>query len=294
MSRNPDWYALNCTRPYPIDDGASCVDDEGRFLPTDIIADLCLSWPVELGRHAYLSAISITDKVVTLVILAATDLVSATCVPLATINLVRPFDKFRLQTLMPLQDAVAGWVVFGDGIDNEIPYTARFTLPSQSYFTRRSAKSFRTPTISGVRVFYGPAPCYGLVSLVAGSDMEIVSGCREFFYDAGTLNSQIEGGGCELDPDNPEARGYQVAVLQLKDTGQQADRNVLQIYQPSCNKAPESGECDLPPIEFLGPVAPDCDGNITIEFMDDSIALGRIVQGIYRKKASASASPCVA
>jgi len=274
MPRNPDWYDLNSTRPYPIDDGATCVDDEGRFFPTHFIADLCLTWPEELGHYAHISAFSATDNLVTLAILVSDDLDGVTCVPLAMINLVKPFAIFRMQELTPLQDFTAGRIVFGPGVLDQIPYSARFATPRQSYFTRKTAKPLKHQPISGVRVLYAPQACQGVVSLLGGSDIEIVRECREMPYDVSTLDSVPRSGYCETEGGGD---GYPVVVLRLKDTEQQTDRNVLQLYQPTGLKAPESGECRVSPIEFLGPVGPDCDGNITIEFKGDFAVLSQII-----------------
>ena len=39
---NNNWYNLNSTRKYPLDDGCTGIDDVGKLFPATLITDLHL------------------------------------------------------------------------------------------------------------------------------------------------------------------------------------------------------------------------------------------------------------
>lgn len=243
--RCQNWYDLNAARNYPLDDGAICADTRGRRFPTHFLADLYLKYPDTLGPYVYLSAFTITPNVVTLVLLAA-DSFTAPGVPVASLSLPMPVDKWRQYPLESLYPGVGGWLVFGSGVDDQQDYVARFANASQSRFTPRAAKPYQLLPISSVARL-GDTPLTGLVSLLGGNDIEVVAQTREI-PGRGLLNC---------------------IVVQLANLSSNASltHTVQTIYSSPCLNTPESGTCPDPqPLQYIGPVPPDCCGNITIKF----------------------------
>ena len=239
--RNQNWYDLNSARDYPLDGDASCVDDRGGRLPSHYVADLYLKYPNTVARIAYLGGITVGPKIVTAVIMGAMSLDDPRPVPLAAVSLATPVDLFRQYPLDALYPGVGGWIAFGPGANGDV-LSARFTTAAQSFFAPRAAKSYDPLPIPDVGKLGVTSPLTGIVALQAGNDIEIVK---------------------------EERLGQQCIVIRLKNTSSNTAlaRNVFQIYQSPCLTAPESETCGDPqPIQFLGPVQPDCCGNITIKF----------------------------
>jgi len=52
--RNQNWYNLQSTRRYPLDDISTGVDDAGAFIREDIIVDCHIRFPNTLGEYLYI------------------------------------------------------------------------------------------------------------------------------------------------------------------------------------------------------------------------------------------------
>src|SRR6188768_1764444 len=114
MQRNHDWYNKNEARSWPLDDSATLVDDLGRFLPSDILADLHLWFPDYVGPRAFVSAVTVSPTLVTLVILGS----AAGSPAIATVSLIQPVVPYRQYALEPKLGGAGGWVVFGSRVDD--------------------------------------------------------------------------------------------------------------------------------------------------------------------------------
>ena len=258
--RNQHWYDLNSARDYPLDAEATCVDDSGNRLPSHYIADLNLKFPRVAARLAYLGGITVSPNIVTVVILGAASEDDTQPVPLATISLSRPVEIFRQYPLDGAYPGVGGWIAFGPGVDGDM-LTARFATAAQSLLTPRAARSYELLPVKDVGKLGVTGPLTGVVALEAGTDIEIV---REGRVIPGHTPEPWQA---MNDPDgNP---GRECVVIRLKNTSSNTalSRNVFDIYRSPCLGTPESETCGDPqPIQFLGPVQPDCCGNITIKF----------------------------
>jgi hypothetical protein len=242
-----DWYDLNGSRGYPVDDGALGEDDAGRPIPPGLLVDCRLHFPDSAGRYAFIGALSSTPGLVTAIFLAADEPArplateaggAPTAVPIASITLARPIDVGRHYPVQPLYPGAGGWIVLGPGIEE--PYTGKFSSVRQSQLLARCTRSFRTPPIPSIGKEFVAGPLTGLVRVLGGADIEVILGTRPI-------------------------RGVprDCLIVRLADD---LNRNVLQTYAGPCAGRPEGHTCARPGLELLNTVGPDCAGNLEIEF----------------------------
>lgn len=261
MARNLAWYALNAARAYPLDEAATLLSDAGKLVPSDILVDCKLTFPVSKARYAYLGAMSVTENAVTLTFVGSTiPARQPTCeeeesagelVPLAAVSLPKAgLSAYRHYAVTPLLDGVGGWVVFGNGVFNRkaesaVYFTGKFSTVYQSMLTPRSASPYRDPAVTGVGRTGDSTKLRGLVLLKTGPDLEIV--------------------GETLTIDGVQRHA---AVFQLTSTTPVGEgRNVFNIYRGPCSGRPESDTCDGQPIEQINAASPDCCGRISLNFI---------------------------
>jgi len=250
MLLNTQWYNANATRNYPLDDGATTVDDAGVPLPADILLDAKLRFPATLGRYLYVGSVTVTRRLVSVVLMAseaaaegppesssAGDATGDT--PIATISLRTPVAVGVPHAVEPLVAGVGGWIVFGAGANDE-PYSGRFSSVHQGMLLTRCARSDRVPPVASFGKVHTAGALTGLVHLKAGFDLAITTADR-------LIHGQI----------------VRAVVFSLANT---LDRNVLKLYAGANMPRPESGTCKKPALERIGPAFPDCDGNIEIDF----------------------------
>lgn len=239
MIRNHEWYAGNAVRAYPLSDAATTVDDAGQFLPHDILVDCQLAFPNTLGQAAFVGAVAVSARLITVLIQAADTPAAANNLLLASITLLRadikPWKPYPLVSDVP---GVGGWIVFGTGPESE--YQGRFSSPTQSLLLPRCARAYPLLPVSSVGKPHIVPALTGIIAIKGGQDVETLIADRV-----------IEG----------ELR--RALVIRLLD---KLDRNVLSQYVGPCGARPESGNCPQSPIEQIGTVAPDCSGNIDIVF----------------------------
>lgn len=239
--RNQNFYNLQQLRRYPLDDLSTGTDDVGVRLRDTILADLRLRYPNTLGNVIYVGGINVTERLVTLTLLAADNVDSVDAfTPVAAITLVKPVVEHREYLLEPLYPGVGGWVVFGQGINED--FTARFATPRQSLVLARCATAYRTLPIPNTAKLFRNTALTGLVTIKAGTDLEIVK-------------EPMTIGGIERE------------AMVIRLTGAVLNRNPLQEYVGPCDARPESKTCVKEGVEFFNTVPPDCNGNINIEFV---------------------------
>jgi hypothetical protein len=258
--RHAHWYSQNEGVSYPIDETATCVDDAGARLPSNIITDLYLRWPAIYGQYAFLSSLSVTPSLVTLTIQVTSDLDDTTqFVPLAVLTVPRPVAQGRQFALLPQLNGVGGWVVFGAGTGEVEPYRGRFSQPRQALLTARAAKAYRTPPVTSLRAYNAAEALTGVIRLSVLEPLAIAQESREI---NGVLRDCIvvrltAGDGADAYPVPEEATRLISA----------ANTNLFREFSGPCAGRPESRSCGDPqPIEFINAVGADCDGRITLEF----------------------------
>ena len=67
---NNNWYNLNSTRKYPLDDGCTGIDDVGKLFPATLITDLHLRLNKSVGVGAMISSIVVSNTLVSVTFLA--------------------------------------------------------------------------------------------------------------------------------------------------------------------------------------------------------------------------------
>ena len=258
--RNQSWYDLNESRPYPLSDEATGVDDLGVRLPSRLIADLHLAFPTTAGQRAMLGAVTVTPTLVTVTILATTSPSSpASFVPLVVISLVKPVDPHRQYPLEAQFPGAGGWITFGAAVeDAEETYSGRFSLASQSILLPSTVRAYEPLPIPSMSRLGTSTRLTGLITLLGGNDIEVVKECREIPSNPPPTGKEA------CDPNIAIVR--EVIVIRLtEDLPSISQRNVFDEYRGPCGGRPESDSCGNPvPIELLASVPPDCCGNIDI------------------------------
>ena len=256
--RNLGWYNRGEATAYPIDEAASSSDDAGQRLPADIITDLNLRWPSTEGLCAFVTAVSVTDTLVTLTIQSA-ELPSSSggATALAAVSVRRPVDIGRMYQLKPQADGVGGWVVFGRGA-NGVKYSGRFSTPAQSRLVPRAARSYRPFPVASLSVRDAAVALTGIVRLRAREPLQIVKEQREI---EGVVRDCIV-----VRLIDNASTDFPVPSTAISLLGGQTP-SVFQQFSGPCAGRPESDTCGDPqPIEYINAVGPDCNGVLTLEF----------------------------
>lgn len=246
-TRNPAWLNANETRSYPLADSADLRSVQGDRLPHDIITDINLRYPNDLGLYPYLAAVGVTDQLVSLTIQAATSLSDTSSLsPVAALGLSKPIIEGRPYALESQYPGSGGWVVFGSGVQEN--FSGRFLGPARSLLSPRAARSYRTLPVSSLSKLNALTALTGLVRLSGTAPIEVVKESRT-----------IQG------------VNRDVVVVRLTQPAEDAvidgENSIFREFLGKCSGRPESLTCGDPaPIEFINTVRPDCNGNITIEF----------------------------
>ena len=249
--RNNHWYDLNDQRKYPIADTASCIADDGKRLPSALLADLRLRWPLTCGRYGFLASYAITPQLVT-VLFAATPSLDD---PEAPVSLIAGYTGLRKDTtpgrafpLQSFQPGSGGFVVFGNLPDDVC--SGKFAAPGNSVLAPRAARGVRTPPVRTIGVDGSATNLTRLVQLAAESPLSVTRETREI---GGVLQTDVV-----------------VFRLQgLEQTSQLATQpqDVLAAFAGSCGARVGTNSCGDPaPILSFNGVTPDCDGVITLDF----------------------------
>ena len=239
MPNRNNLYNLQSTRGYPLDDTATGTADDGTRLPFDILTDVHLRFPNTLGRYAFVAGLTVTERLVTAIFLAADDIDNPSKItPVASVSVLKPINEGVNIALRPLHPQAGGFVVFGDTSEN---YVGRFSTPRQGLLAPRTARAYQPLPVKSLRRLTNAVGLTGLVGLHGQNDVAITPG----MLDSGN---------------GPES----ALIFQLVQGA--ADENVLAKYIGPCGARPESKNCGAPAIETINGVVPDCDGNIDILF----------------------------
>lgn len=247
---NNNWYNLNSTRKYPLDDGCTGITDDGQVLPATIITDLSLTLPRSLGIGGMVSSLKVSDTMVSVTFLAldhpirnsfydpASSLSAEYFKPLCAVTLAKPVETGVPYPLTPFSDGVVGWIVFGEGIKKK--FDGKFSNPVQSALNPKNCRYYRDFPVTSIGKVGASTKLQGMVKLIAGNDIDI------------TAETQLING-----------EEKQVISFALKEKN---GVNVLDVYRGPCSGRPESKTCAQESIEFINTVQPDCNGNIDIIF----------------------------
>ena len=249
--RNNHWYGLNELRSYPLDDTASCVSTNNELLPSTIIQDLRLRWPEALGEYAFISAVSVTTGIVTVLIEVTNNSDGSDSRLLAGITIPRdevlPGQTFRLQAF---ENYVGGFICFGNFTG--LLFSGFFSGPAAGLLAARAARPARTPPVSSIRVENSATALTGVINLTSVEPLTIKKATK-------TIN------GIEYENVLVFSLTQEPADIPAETNLDLADP-VLLSFSGDCGKRFSSKTCGDPkPIENINGVYPDCDGNINIE-----------------------------
>ena len=234
-----NWLNAQATRRYPLDDNATGTGDDGSRIKDDVIVDMYLRWPVAAGEYAFVSGITVTDTIVTVVILGCdASFTAASFTPLASVSIAQPVDRHRFYEVEALYPGAGGYIVFGDTDEN---FAIRFSTPQQGLLAPRIAQPYDALPVTSVAKLGRSDKLTGLVRILPGTDIEI------------TADDLLIGG-----------RTRRALVVQLaRDTD---DNSLLEQYAGPCGIRPESENCARVGVETINNIPPDCYGNFDIEF----------------------------
>lgn len=239
-ARHANWYNLHNSRSYPLDDRATSTTDNGQRLPTDLIVDCQLRFPNTAGRYAFVSGITISPALVSVVFLAADDIdATGGFKPLATYTAARSAVTPGVpQAVTPLLAGVGGVIVFDDVSE---AFVGRFSTPRQSLLCPRIARGYEPLPVTTLGKAGRDEALTGVIELRGGGDIEVL-----------------------VEPRNiPTVGLVDAVVVRLRESG---GTGVLARYIGPCGARPESNNCARPGLQGINEAIPDCNGNLNIVF----------------------------
>lgn len=235
---NSEWLTRNCSRSFPLREDASRLSLNTQWtLPDFFLADASLTVP-EADPGIYLGAVMISNKILTVVLASI-----ATGASIAYASVVQgvnnSLDKVAVTPLIP---GVSGYLTFGTALDPE-----NFALLQQ----HQGQHVFATGLILEARCILdtGIFPVTSMAALAAKKITGVVSidGTDELLIGLGAGEDQ----------------GDPVAFLTL------SLKNPSRFLSP-CEHPMTVCDCPEMPILTINGVAPDQNGTITIEVVDQN------------------------
>jgi hypothetical protein len=256
---NLNWYNLQNLRRYPLADSCTGETDDGRNLPNDIIVDCLIRFPEkrELGNPLagasstpFVAAVTVSNSIVTVVIGVEEKDYFTNAVKrysIAAVSAVKPVNAGVHYTLTPLTDGVAGWIVFGDGIDT--PFAGRFSTAAQTKIMERCARTYRSMPIGGLKIDGSETFLDGVVKLEVDEPLAVAV-------------KKIS----VMPPNREKEIQYNAIFIGLDEKLMSDEYNPFSYFLHGCAGRPESGTCPKPGIQTINGIGPDCYGNVNIVF----------------------------
>lgn len=251
--RNHNWYSLQSTRRYPLDENSTGISDDGQVIRDDILVDCHIRFPSTIGSYLYVQGVTVSPGIVTVLFGVVTELAAATGPTVAVLSLPKPVVPYVNYPVTAMLPGVSGWVVFGPGILTN--FTGRYASPRQTLIAPKNGRGYRPLGVASLRKAGVNAGLEGVINIVGdlpikvsrvanvGRVVDMTSGTKTIVKNA--------------------ASGI---VIELDTAQITADYNPLKQFLGPCGQRPESGTCDKTPIESINGILPDCNGNIDIEF----------------------------
>ena len=253
--RNQNWYNLQSTRRYPLDDKSTGVDNVGEFIRDDIVVDCHIRFPSTAGKYVYIQGLTVTENLITIVFGAADNLTNEQNPTIAALSITKPAAANVNYDITPLIAGVSGWVTFGPGIETN--FVGRYSTPLQTYIGLRNARAYRPlpiPTLGKINL---NTALSGLVRITASPPV-----IASYVDETDILENE------RLPKYNPITQTTNYAPIRaivFSTTAPTAVSNPLKDFLGPCGQRPESGTCPKKPIERINGVEPDCEnGNINI------------------------------
>lgn len=271
--RNQNWYDLQASRRYPLDERSTGLDDAGQFIHDDILVDCHIRFPEPLGQYMFVQGITVSPNIVTIVFGVAADLTDTATTSVAAISLPRNTPQNVNHPVVPLVAGVAGWIAFGPGLDEE--FVGRYSTPLQTLIAQRCARPYRPLPISSLGKLNVATSLTGIVTLSAQNPVTAT-------YIPKTAANALTVANTPVD----------AILFQLE--GETRAFNPLKEFLGTCGQRPESGTCPRPPIATINGISPDCNGNINLVFDGVAAALFENCGGVAVTSDTGLADACSA
>lgn len=239
--RNQNWYNLQSTRRYPLDDISTGVDDRGAFIREDIVVDCHIRFPRALGQYLYVQGVTVSSGIATVLFGAVENVDDAAGQTVCAVAIAQPVAAYVNYAVTPIAGGVSGWVVFGPGVD--MPFSGRYSSARQTLIQPRNARPYNPLPIPTLGKIDLATTLQGVVNVLGASPVTAKYETIQY-----------------------ETNAYPAIVFRLDTALIAGDYNPLVDFLGPCAQRPESGTCPKPPIETINGVAPDCNGNIEIVF----------------------------
>jgi len=251
--RNHNWYSLQATRRYPLDENSTGLDDARALMRDDIIVDCHIRFPNTYGAYVYIQGITVSPGIVTLVFGCAGAIGGAVGEPLAFVSGVKPLSQNINYSITGLKPGVSGWVVFGSGIETN--FMGRYSTAEQTLISPRCARAYTPLPVPTIGKLGAQASLQGVVKLLGNLPVRV-----RYAANAGPVVAPLNG--AKL----PYKENVSALIVELDPAQITENYNPLQLFLGPCGQRPESGTCPKTPIESINGIAPDCAGNINIVF----------------------------
>ena len=249
--RNQNWYNLQSTRRYPLDDKTTGEDDSGVPIRDDIIVDCHIRYPATVGKYLFIQGINVTPSLVTVVIGAAEDLDDTNCPTVAAVTVEKPAARNVNEPITAFVPGLSGWIAFGPGIDTA--FVGRYSTPRQTFIGLRNARPYTPLPIPSLGKDTVAEYLQGIVNIVAESPVTAT------YHQNYTLP--------KYDPETESTNTSPVQAIVFSTEAPTAQFNPQTFFLAPCSQRPESGTCNKTPLERINGVEPDCDtGNINLVF----------------------------
>lgn len=237
--RNQNWYDLQEGRRYPLDDRGTGVDDTGKLIRDNILVDCHIKFPAEYGNYPYVSGLTVTGAIVTVVISAAETEEGDNSKILCAISVPKPITLSRNYAVTPIATGVAGWVAFGSGCAEN--FSGKYSAPKQTLIALRNARPYRQMPVQSLGKFGLPDALQDIININAAAPVVAE-------YTA----VEIEG------------KQTKAVIFSLRGQFDDTEDQPLREFLGPCGARPESGTCPKEPILTINGIKPDCSGNIDI------------------------------
>jgi len=241
--RNQNWYDLQAGRRYPLDDLSTGIDDTGAPIRDDIIVDCHIKFPAVYGNYAFVSGITVTPNIVTVIIAANSSLYASGGTIIAAISIPKPLTTNTNYPIQGLVPGVAGWLALGAGV--AVDFSAKYSKPIQGLLAPRNARPFRELPVKSLSKYGLSQQLRDIVTIAAQAPVVAT-------YTTVTIDDKIS----------------KAVILALDGAVVGIDYEPLQHFLGPCGARPESGTCPRGQILTINGAIPDCSGNINIQFTD--------------------------
>ena len=230
---NLDWFSSNETVKYPLDSLASCIPTGYSVMPPElpgVITDISFALPSSIEDEPYLSALTITDDLLTLIICVGDE-------PLFVFSTTQSqLYVHRYYNLTPFVTGCSGVITFGNAAKTH-RCAYKFSSPAESGFLPSVYHKYMAFPITGIHQKGHIVPCIGDIQFQGAGDVKVE-------VDTLTINGSSQ----------------KALVFGLDYS---ASEDTITRYLGPCDGRPESDTCVRTSIENINSATP-VDGNIII------------------------------